>query len=150
MKIRTILLLLFAVLQVSWISLMINSHERTLAEGRPVKFRTAPLDPADPFRGRYVRLRIWPSYYESPKELDLSFDQPIYALLSLDAEGFAEIGELVDQRPEDPGVLYLTLKRCWGGYRQMPPPPRKERNPPPVPPNPASCTTSNTRSTATT
>ena len=46
---------LVAVAQLTVPAWMIVSHERTLLTGKVFKFRTAPVDPYDAFRGRYVR-----------------------------------------------------------------------------------------------
>lgn len=51
--------LLFALLCVAQWAVplaMVQRAERTLSEGTAYRFRTAPVDPADPFRGRYVTL----------------------------------------------------------------------------------------------
>lgn len=82
---------------------MIRGHERVLREGEPYRFRTAPIDPRDPFRGEYVRLDFaaergaWPL----PQPHDSTANElRAYALLATDAEGFAQVSALSTLRPE--------------------------------------------------
>ncbi|MFZ5822967.1 MAG: GDYXXLXY domain-containing protein [Bacillota bacterium] len=44
-------------LQVAILLAMVALHSFTLLTGTPVMLKTAPIDPWDPFRGEYVRLR---------------------------------------------------------------------------------------------
>jgi uncharacterized membrane-anchored protein len=82
---------------------MIRSHERVLRDGEPFRFRTAPIDPRDPFRGEYVRLDFaaergaWPV----PLPHDSTTNElRAYALLTTDAEGFAQVAALATLPPE--------------------------------------------------
>jgi uncharacterized membrane-anchored protein len=69
---------------------MIRSQERILREGAVYRFLTQPIDPADPFQGRYVRLRIRSSHIAcDPQSADLKHREPIYATLAVDGNGFA-------------------------------------------------------------
>ncbi len=47
-----------ALLQIGVAGSMVWQHATTLTAGRVWKFRTAPVDPVDAFRGRYVALRF--------------------------------------------------------------------------------------------
>src|SRR5882724_1990071 len=47
---------LLCLAQIAVPATMVVEHQRTIASGPPWRFQTAPVDPSDPFRGRYVRL----------------------------------------------------------------------------------------------
>ncbi len=49
-------LTLVIVAQFAAVGSLIAKHERVLREGTVHRFRTRPIDPADPFQGRYVQL----------------------------------------------------------------------------------------------
>ena len=53
-KLRLIIFLVVALAQISVPASMIWKRQRTLREGRLWKFRTAPVDPVDAMRGRYL------------------------------------------------------------------------------------------------
>jgi len=72
---------------------MIRKHERILSEGVLYKFKTRPIDPADPFQGRYVQLRYHSNVIKcDPAEIaGLERKDPVYALIGEDEQGFAEL-----------------------------------------------------------
>ena len=60
-NIKQLLWALFGIVcfvQVGVIASQIISYERVLKEGEVFYFKVLPLDPYDPFRGRYVTLRF--------------------------------------------------------------------------------------------
>ena len=57
-KILLVLFILVAIVQISFSASMIINREITLKSGKQFKFRTAPVDPYDAFRGRYVALTL--------------------------------------------------------------------------------------------
>jgi uncharacterized membrane-anchored protein len=60
-----------------------------------VKVRALPVDPVDPFRGRYVVFRLG---FE-PVRLDRSFAGPVWVELEECADGFAKAGTVSKTRP---------------------------------------------------
>lgn len=54
---RRLFVILAIVAQISVLAVMVFGRESVIAEGVRIYLRTAPLDPRDPFRGDYVRLR---------------------------------------------------------------------------------------------
>ncbi len=112
---KTVILGFFAalcLLQLVVPASMIHKRETTLRHGEVFKFRTAPVDPYDAFRGRYVAL----NYEQST----ISGDWPTgeyrrgriaYAVLERDAEGFARI---MDVRLDPPGnPMFLKVRVGW-------------------------------------
>ncbi|MBC7850840.1 MAG: GDYXXLXY domain-containing protein [Chitinophagaceae bacterium] len=77
---------------------MISSRETILEEGKAFKFLTAPVDPADPFRGRYVALNFAISEYNVKETGELKRG-PVYASLTTDDSGYAKIKSLSTKPP---------------------------------------------------
>jgi uncharacterized membrane-anchored protein len=91
---------------------MIWSKERVLSEGEVFKFRTAPVDPYDAFRGRFVALQLEPNTAALPAGAEASKGQRIYVRLSKNAEGFAAFeGASLDRPSTGP---YWAVKARWG------------------------------------
>ena len=78
---------------------MIAKRELTLREGVAFKFRTAPVDPYDAFRGRYVALQVEEANHQATNAAAFESGQWAYALLDNDAGGFARIRQVVADRP---------------------------------------------------
>jgi uncharacterized membrane-anchored protein len=96
---KYLVLLLIALAQIGVVAWMIGSRERTLANGREVKFVTRPVDPSDPFRGRYVALNFEAETFKTDMEPDLKSGEAGYAVFKVDAEGYASIVTLVHEPP---------------------------------------------------
>lgn len=110
---KTIILVLFAATCVAqWLvpGSMINDRERVLREGKTYKFKTAPIDPSDPFRGKYITLDFEERSVEvlDPKEWEKAED--IYVSLA-DSAGFARIVKASMYEPE--GADYIKAKIAW-------------------------------------
>ena len=80
---------------------MIWDREDVLRTGTEYKFRTAPIDPTDPFRGKYITL----SYDENSIEISDAENwvsgESIYVALGTDKEGIARIESVSRARPTD-------------------------------------------------
>ena len=85
---------------------MIAKRETTLKDGKQFKFKTAPVDPFDAFRGRYVALRIEADSAPKPGNIEFDHGQKVYAHITKDQQGFATFSKLTSKRPK--GVDYLT------------------------------------------
>ena len=89
---RTGIFILIAVAQLSVPALMAWGRIQTLAHGRVWKFKTAPIDPEDVVRGRYIRLQFLADEFTQPEQFR-STDM-VYAVLKETADGFAEIDHI--------------------------------------------------------
>lgn len=97
---------------------MIKSRENVLRNGELFRFRTRPIDPADPFQGRFVRLGIDMDYVPCPKEQmpKLAKRTPIYAQLETNSAGFASFTQWSKEEPEGSSYLktrYLGARGDW-------------------------------------
>jgi uncharacterized membrane-anchored protein len=98
-----ILLAVVAVVQLAVPGWMIFRRERTLDVGEAYRFATAPVDPYDAFRGRYVALQFAAaSVTNAPVPPDLRRGEMVYASLREGGDGFVEVNELHRNRPESP------------------------------------------------
>jgi uncharacterized membrane-anchored protein len=68
---------------------MIVDREDILSNGKEYKFRTAPMDPNDPFRGKYITLDYTNSRLASKKNVKWITNEEIYILLNIDKDGYA-------------------------------------------------------------
>ena len=88
-------LLLFGLLCIGQWSVpgaLILKHQRTLSNGTVYAFRTAPVDPEDPFRGRYVALDFAAAELAAVPADPMPHDVPLYAPITVDTQGFAQLG----------------------------------------------------------
>ena len=108
MKKNIIIFVAFALMVASQIYVpasMILSQEDILTSGTTFKFKAAPVDPADPFRGRYVVLSFEENQFEQDTGIWKS-GETIFVHLSTDYEGFAEIFDVSKEAP-DSQIEYL-------------------------------------------
>ena len=95
---------------------MIRDKENTLQNGERFKFKTRPIDPADPFQGRYVLLGYKDDYIPWPKDKEpvLEHKARIYVNIETGADGFARLTGWSLTEPDSGN--YLTsryLGRDW-------------------------------------
>lgn len=89
---------------------MIIDSESVLTSGTEYKFRTEPVDPSDPFRGKYVTLRFNAAQFQTDTSYKFANGEQVYALLSVDSAGFAQIDKLYPYNPSDQGFNILKTK----------------------------------------
>jgi uncharacterized membrane-anchored protein len=93
---------------------MIVSHEEILRTGEVFKFRTAPVDPYDAFRGRYVWLRIEHDSLPVPPGVQWTRGQEVFATIETDTNGFSRLGELRAVRPDIGPYLTVRINQIYG------------------------------------
>lgn len=92
---------------------MIWDSESTIKDGKAYKFRTQPVDPYDPFRGKYIDLR----YEVERKTYDitgLTVNElynlnKAYAIIEVKPDGYAEITKLTVDKQSISGD-YIEVK----------------------------------------
>ncbi len=67
----------------------IRGWERVLAEGQTYKFQTAPVDPSDIFRGKYIRLYFRDTEIGITKPDYFNSGSDVYLTLGTDSLGYA-------------------------------------------------------------
>jgi len=78
---------------------MIANREMTLRHGKQFRFRTAPVDPYDAFRGRFVALQVSPNFGPLSNSEKLAANKKVLAQLGEDNDGFAKIIAVSANRP---------------------------------------------------
>ncbi len=90
---------------------LVVQHEQTRAAGTLWKFQTAPVDPNDPFRGRYVQLSFAaerePVLFADSGMIFIRHGTRMYAELAAGPDGFAQLVRLHEKRPS--GGEYLDV-----------------------------------------
>lgn len=90
--------ILIALVQLSVPAKMIWDKEDVLASGKEFKFKTAPIDPNDPFRGKYITLSYDENTVEIPKGHDWVRGEDIFVSLAEDNNGFAKIKSISKEK----------------------------------------------------
>lgn len=88
-----LLFLLFAV-QLFVPAQMIHQQEDTLETGTAYKFKTQPIDPSDPFRGKFIVLNYEMDSFETDEEGWNDYRGDVFVYLKTDAEGFATVKDV--------------------------------------------------------
>lgn len=106
---RLIVFVLITFTQLAVPASLIWKRERTLAQGSVWKFRTAPVDPVDAFRGRYVSLEFEVEAQQISPPANARYGQTVFVTLRPDAEGFAIIDQVLPSRPEGDDFIEAQL-----------------------------------------
>lgn len=80
---------------------MIFDQQDILASGTEYKFKTAPVDPYDAFRGKYVALSFDESSFETDTLTTWETGENCFVQLFVNEDGFAEIADVTKYRPEE-------------------------------------------------
>jgi uncharacterized membrane-anchored protein len=99
------------ILQLAAAASGIARHELTLRNGQEVWLEVAPVDPADPFRGRYVSLNYAIERQAHALRGTPDYREPVYAVLKAHKGRAAEV-LYVSVKPPDKG-LYLKVRPSY-------------------------------------
>lgn len=80
---------------------MIWQQEMLFSEGKAFKFKTAPVDPYDPFRGKYIWLDFEAADFEMAEPAAFVYDEQVYVSIENDSLGFARISAVTRAEPLD-------------------------------------------------
>lgn len=92
------------------------TRQRTLSQGRVWKFKTAPVDPVDAMRGRYIALRFTAEAIptsEAPKDGHFAYNSFVYVILKEDADGFAMIDHVSTTPLKGDNVVRAEVDGWW-------------------------------------
>jgi len=126
---RLIVFGLVACAQLAVPASLIWKRERTLKRGQVWKLRTAPVDPVDAFRGRYVALEFEVETQQVSPPPNGFYGQTVFVTLRSDAEGFASIDQVLSDRPNGydfmeaqlhGATISLPFDRYWVTERDAP------------------------------
>ena len=80
---------------------MIFDREEILKTGTEYKFSTAPIDPSDPFRGKYIILSYKDNVIAVKDEKSWATGETVYVSLVKDEAGFAKIASVSKEKPSE-------------------------------------------------
>jgi len=111
------LLLLFVAFLLQWFvpMNMIMQQETILEKGTTFKFKTQPIDPNDPFRGKFVVLNFVADRAEATDGTLWFKGEPVFVRIQEDADGFAEIASLEKLEPiDEKHYVKAEIASIWG------------------------------------
>lgn len=108
--------ILVALVQIAVPVKMIFDKEHVISNGTEYKFRTEPVDPYDPFRGKYITLYFDANTYNTENDSVWQEGETIYVLLGNDSLGFAKITAVAKQQPpnEKPDYVKAKVQYAYG------------------------------------
>jgi len=107
-----LLFLALCALQIAVPLYMIGGREHVLKNGKVYKFKTAPVDPYDPFRGKYVALRMESSTAPWAGKGGPERGQAVYAAVAV-SNGYAYFSSASDKKPES--GEFIKAKASYSG-----------------------------------
>ena len=116
-RILALLFLMVALIQLALPAARIRLYEQTLHEGKAFKFRTAPVDPYDAFRGRYVALGFEAGDAAWSGKDKAGHDRKIFALVETGPDGFARFTSASPNRPASGDFLEAKSSYSAGDNR---------------------------------
>ena len=93
--------ILVALVQLYVPAKMIWDRENVIETGIEYKFKTAPIDPSDPFRGKYITLNYDENTAIVSDGQNWVLGESIYVSLTTDNLGFAKIQSVSKTKPTD-------------------------------------------------
>ncbi len=105
--------ILVALVQLAIPAQMIWNQEDVLSTGVAYKFKTRPIDPNDPFRGKYITLSYNLRTYKT-KDTTIQRDQNVYLYLKKDSLGYAAIDTLSASELKGKND-YISVEVSWVG-----------------------------------
>jgi uncharacterized membrane-anchored protein len=117
---KRIALIAFAVVGLAQLSVpawAVWMRTQTLHKGKLWKFRIAPVDPSDAFRGRYVTLSF--AAEQVPRAEPIHLETPTYAYLKENSRGFAEVDQLSTTPTVGDNVVKVVPDGWWNNVQRV-------------------------------
>ncbi|WP_298237935.1 GDYXXLXY domain-containing protein [uncultured Algibacter sp.] len=90
---------------------MIFNKESIISNGAAYKFKTQPVDPSDPYRGKYINLNYDVRAYKTTDSIWERKDK-VYVYLETDSLGFAKVSE-VSKEPLNTSKDFIIAEVGW-------------------------------------
>ncbi|WP_106794945.1 GDYXXLXY domain-containing protein [Aquimarina sp. Aq78] len=103
-----IVFIVLAVVQIGTPLKMIFDNEDILISGTAYKFKTRPIDPTDPFRGKYITLQFEMNSFKT-SDTTYVYGDEVRVYIENDQEGFAKVVR-VSREPLDIDGDYVMAK----------------------------------------
>jgi uncharacterized membrane-anchored protein len=102
-RLPLLIFVVVALAQLSVPAMMVWGRQQTFKHGRVWKFKTAPVDPEDAIRGRYIALAFDLEAFPQAPGQNLGND--LYIVLKEDADGFAAVDRATDEPVKGDNVV---------------------------------------------
>ncbi|MEO0898820.1 MAG: GDYXXLXY domain-containing protein [Bacteroidota bacterium] len=112
-NIRIISLIVLAIIQLGFGGYIVTQYEQVKDKGEEFKFRIQPVDPHDPFRGKYINLRFADDDYSTNGTSQYQRRDMVYAEIIKDKEGFAKIGSLNASQSQGIPSVHVEINRVF-------------------------------------
>ena len=106
------LFIIVALIQLFVPAQVILKQESVLETGHAYKFKTQPIDPNDPFRGKYITLNYAISSIKTKDSL-WKRNEPLFVYLKIDSLGYAKIDTVSRQQILKKDNDYCMAKVRW-------------------------------------
>lgn len=113
-KTRLILFSVLALVQLAVPFQMIFHRQDILDSGKIWRFRTAPVDPNDPFRGKYVYLNYDHTNFTVKSKDRWKSGQMVFANLTTDEKGYAKVVSIASHKPNNPDYVKAKIDYVFG------------------------------------
>lgn len=110
------LFVLAALMQIAVLLAMAWRWEDVLQTGRPFYWQTAPVDPYDAFKGRYVQLDFTGNTVQTDDIATFS-GKWVYAVIAENADGRAYISDICSERPA--AGYYVKARAYSSGHHTL-------------------------------
>ncbi len=115
-NIKLLIFIVLAVLQLLIPSQIILSRELVLRYGQEYKFRVEPIDPYDPFIGKYLYINVENNEITvDDDDKQYRSNQTVYVLIENDISGFANFSNVAFAPPESGD--YIKTKISYVTYK---------------------------------
>lgn len=104
------LFVVVALLQLLFPAKLVFESNKVLWWGTALKFKTEPIDPADPFRGRYVALNFAAREFTASTGHPWKRGDAVYVILENDAQGYVQIQSLHKTRPSAAEGIFVKAQ----------------------------------------
>jgi uncharacterized membrane-anchored protein len=116
-NLRLAIFILVALAQLAVPAYAVWRRTQTLKNGRVWKFHTAPVDPEDAVRGRYVMLGLKAD--EVPQAERLPPTEKVYAILKEESDGFAVVERLSTTPVTGDNVIKVLPGGWWNNAQHI-------------------------------
>ncbi|WP_116790309.1 GDYXXLXY domain-containing protein [Flavobacterium psychrotrophum] len=93
---------------------MVFENEMAYTSGTEYKFKTEPVDPNDPFRGKYINLNFDADEVTMPGD-EWNYKEKSYVVLGKDRQGFAKIDTLLHDKPAKGDYVQVEANYTYDG-----------------------------------
>jgi uncharacterized membrane-anchored protein len=92
---------------------MVYDSENTIAEGTLYKFKTAPVDPSDPMRGKYITLNFQENFFQFTDSAEWRSGDQIFVTFTTDSAGFAVPEQIYHTKPDAGSYLETVVEQVY-------------------------------------